>query len=66
MIEHTQICDACGERSTFVIETFEQLDGFVKTMMTRLNETKARGEFEPKEKLAGICQVCWETRKGHH
>lgn len=64
MIEHVQICDACGDRAVTTIETFEELDAFVKKMAARVRETKERGEFQEKEKMYSICPECWALRPG--
>jgi hypothetical protein len=65
MIEHIQICDACGSRAATTIETFEELEAFAKAMMGRVAETKGRGEFKAKEKMFSICPECWEHRRGN-
>jgi hypothetical protein len=64
MIEHVQICDACGERTVVKIETFAELEEFAQKMLARINETKSRGEFRGKEKIAAVCPDCWERRRG--
>lgn len=64
MIEHTQICDACGDRTTVRIETFDELEAFAKKMTERIRETKGRGEFKGAEKIAAVCPDCWEHRAG--
>jgi len=64
MIEHAQICDTCGGRTTVTIVTFDELEEFVKAMAKRVRETKERGEFQGKEKMFAICPECWEHRPG--
>lgn len=64
MIEHAQICDVCGGRTVVTIETFDELEAFARKIAERIRETKARGEFLGKEKMAAVCPECWEGRRG--